>query len=190
MSLVKTLEAMRALGRNEMKKNTVETLDDLEANLRPKEPSKEFRLTHLNGALLQVPVYEPHYRGTNYLAIIDVDGTAPGGLSRRFLQRGKGESFYLIEQLSLFDAVEFGADYTTSVGAKKRLRCYGFVAAITEMEIVIRSFDSGATACVAAKIARTSPADRKRALGEARDALIEKAAKVQDEIDALNGDKQ
>lgn len=144
-----------------------------------------YRLPQLNGSLFKSPVWEDHYRGSNWLAVIDVDGSCPGGLSRRFMPRGKGESLYLVEQLGLFDPVEFGADYTTSVGRKKPRRVYGIVIAITELEIVVRQHASGAEACVASRIARTSPADKVRALEMARDALIEKAAKMQDEIDAI-----
>jgi len=71
-----------------------------------------------NGALLEVPVFEKHHRGTNWLAVIDIDGTAPSGLSRQFIDRGKGECFYLIEQVKLFDPVEFGADYTRQAWAE------------------------------------------------------------------------
>lgn len=85
-----------------------------------------------NGALLEVPVFEKHHRGTNYMAVIDVDGTCPGGLSRKWIDRGKGECFYLIEQLQLFDSVEFAADYTTGTGKRYRKRWYGVVTAKTE----------------------------------------------------------
>jgi hypothetical protein len=50
------------------------------------------KLLIANGALLQAPVYETHPsgRGTNWLAVIDIDATSPGGLARRFMQTGKG----------------------------------------------------------------------------------------------------
>lgn len=147
----------------------------------------EYRLSHLNGSLLETPIWEDHYRGKNWLAVIDVDGTCPGGLSRRWLPYGKGESRYLIEQLGLFDAVEFGADYQTSMGRQKPKRFYGVVMAITETSIVVREHPSGAAACLAAKEARTSPADKIRALEEAKAAHEALAAKLDEEIAALRG---
>ena len=157
---------------------------------KPAAVPKEVRLSYLNGALLKAPVYEDHYRGSNWLAVIDVDGTCPGGLSRQFMPYGKGECLYLIEQIGLFSAVEFAADYTTSVGKKKPNRFYGVVIAITETELVVREFTSGADACVFAKKARTSPEDKIRALEEARGALLAKAAKVEEEMAALKGASQ
>lgn len=144
-----------------------------------------WRIPQFNGSLLKSPVWEGHQRGTNWLAVIDVDGTCPGGLSRRFMPRGKGESLYLIEQLALFDAVEFGADYTTSVGRKKPNRAYGFVAAITDLEVVVQQCESGSEACIAARIARTSPDDRRRALEEQKAALLRKTAELDEEIAKL-----
>ena len=155
--------------------------------VEPPKPPPEVRLAHMNGALLAAPVFEKHYRGNNWLAVIDVDGTCPGGLSRQWLARAKGDCLYLIEQLKLFDAVEFGADYVTSMGRKRPHRFYGVIVAITETEIVIRGFTSGTEACVFAARARTSPADKMRALEEARAVLLAKAAKFEEEIAALKG---
>ena len=108
------------------------------------------RLPCLNNGLLKAPVYEAHYRGTNYLAIIDVDGACPGGLSRRFVDRGKGAVLYQISQVAVLDVVEFGGDYTTSVGKRKRNRVYAVVTAKTATELTIRPFDDAVDACVEA----------------------------------------
>lgn len=149
--------------------------------------NKEFRLPHLNRALLKAPVFETHYRGKNWLAVINVDGTCPGGLTRDFINRGKGDCLYLIEQITLFDVVEFGADYQTSVGKNKPRRFYGVVVAITETEIVLREYETGALACVAARAMRVSPTDKLRALEEARAAYLSRASKLDEEIIALKG---
>jgi hypothetical protein len=146
---------------------------------------KVFKLTVANGALLQAPVFEQHQRGSNWLAIIDVDATMPGGLSRRFLNRGRGECLYDIEQLALFDAVEFGADYTTSMGRKNKLRWHGIVTAKTDGYILVEESKTGATAVIRAKEARTSVTDRAAAIRAQRDALIARAEELDREVAAL-----
>ena len=153
---------------------------------KPVEP-KEYRCPHLNGSLLKAPIYEAHFRGKNWLAVVDIDGSCPGGLSRRFMPYGKGEVLYMIEQVGLFDAVEFAADYTTSVGRTRQNRFYGVIVAITETELVVRAYDSSADACIAAQKMRTSTVDKIRALEEAKAAHAEKAAKLEAEIAELKG---
>jgi hypothetical protein len=152
--------------------------------------AKVYALTVANGALLEAPAFESHYRGSNWLAVIDIDGSAPGGLSRRFLNRGKGECLYLIEQLALFDAVEFGADYTTSMGNKQRYRWYGVVVAKTDSEIHVEEASSGAKAVLRSKQAQQSIKDRAAALKTERDALVKRAADLEREIQELTIDAE
>src|SRR5271170_6950145 len=97
----------------------------------------QLRMAVANGVLLEVPVFEKHHRGSNWMAVIDIDGTCPAGLSRQWIDRGKGECFYLIEQVKLFDPIEFGADYTTGTGRKYRKRWYGVVTAKTEDYLLV-----------------------------------------------------
>lgn len=143
------------------------------------------KLLVANGALLQAPIYESHRRGSNWMAVIDVDPTMPGGLSRRWMNRGRGECMYLLEQVALFDAVEFGADYTTSAGNKRRDRWYGVVTAMTEGYILVERCSTGVAAVLRAKEARTSRHDRAAALRAEQEACIERAAKLAAEIDEL-----
>jgi hypothetical protein len=146
---------------------------------------KILKLLVANGALLQAPVHESHHRGSNWLALIDVDASCPGGLSRRFLNKGRGECLYDIEQLNCFDPIEFGADYTTSMGKKNRLRWYGIVAAKTEGFLLVEESPSGARAVIRAKEARQNVVDRTAALRAQRDALIAKAEELDREVAAL-----
>lgn len=146
---------------------------------------KVYQFIVANGALLQAPVWEQHIRGQNWMAIIDVEASSPGGLGRRFMNRGRGECLYDIEQVGLFDPVEFGADYTTSVGNKKRLRWYGVVVGKTEGALNIEQCESGATAVLRSKDARHSTEDRANALRLERDAWIAKAAELERQIQAL-----
>jgi hypothetical protein len=142
-------------------------------------------MTVANGALLEVPVYESHQRGTNWLAIIDVDGTSPGGLSRQFIDRGKGECFYLIEQVKLFDPIEFGADYTTSVGRKKRKRWFGVVVAKTDGYILAEPCSTGANAVLLSKAKRLDPHALASALEQERDALLKRANELTGAVESL-----
>jgi len=150
-------------------------------------PMPKWRVKHMNGALLEAPIYEKHYRGSNWLAVIDVDGTCPGGLSRKFLPYAKGDCIYMIEQVRLFDALEFAADYTTSVGKKKPSRCYVVVMAITPTEMMLQEYETGAEACLAAQAARTSPDERVRSLEVTRAEHLATAKRIEDEISALKG---
>lgn len=108
------------------------------------------RLPMAAGALLAAPVWEDHHRSTNYLAIIDINPTMPGGLDRRFMNRGKGDCLYIIEQIGVLDAVEFAGDYTTSVGRRDRKRWHGVVTGKTESVMTLKPCDSGTKACLLA----------------------------------------
>ena len=153
----------------------------------PVVPSKVVTLTLANGALLGAPVYENHRRGSNWLAIIDIDATMPGGLARRFMNHGKGECMYVVEQVGLFDAVEFAADYTTSYGDKRRERWYGVVTAKTDDFLQVEQCGSGAKAVLRAKELRTSTEALVAALEHDRESLIARAAKLEAQIVELRG---
>jgi hypothetical protein len=146
------------------------------------------KLRQANGALLDAPIYEDGPRRSNYLAIIDIDPTMPGGLARRFADKGRGECLYLSEKVDLFDAVEFASDYTTTTGNKHRARWYGVVVAKTEDCLLLEHCSTGANAVLRAKRARTSPQDRVRALAAEREVLISRAAAIQGEIAQIRED--
>lgn len=147
--------------------------------------AQAMKLKAANGVLLEAPIYENHHRGSNWLAVIDIDPTMPGGLSRRWAKHGRGECLYMLDQVALFDAVEFGADYTTTAGNKKRDRWYGVVVAMTDGLVVVEKCSSGANAVLRSKEAKTSPSDRAAALKAEKEALIERAAKLAAEIASL-----
>jgi hypothetical protein len=146
---------------------------------------ESLKLTLANGALLEAPIYEKHFRGSNWLAVIDIDATAPAGLARRFLDRGRGDCLYNTEQIGLFDAVEFAADYTTSVGTKKRERWYGVVTAKTDDYLMVERCPSGAKAVLHSKKLRTSPEALVAALEQDHESLIARAVKIAQQISEL-----
>lgn len=112
---------------------------------------KNVKLLSVGKALIEVPIFEKHRRGKNWLAIISVEPTAPGGLGRKFCPRGNGECVYIIEQLSRFDAVEFGADYLTWSGNTARKRWYGVVIDIRFDFVLLEAAESGAKAVIRAR---------------------------------------
>lgn len=146
---------------------------------------KILKLLVANNVLLEAPIFEKHHRGTNWMAVIDLDPSMPSGLSRKWLKRGRGECLYVLDQLTLFDPVEFGADYTTMAGNKQRDRWYGVVIAITDGLLHIEQTTSGAKAVVRAKEARISRKDRAGALRAEKESLVDRAAKLEAEITEL-----
>lgn len=100
-------------------------------------------LNHDHGALTQAPIYEQHKRGKNWLAIIDINPTKPGGLDRKFVSNANGEYLFMISELKEGQAIEFGADYYSGKGRKSPKRFYGVIRRITENTMEIEKFKTG-----------------------------------------------
>jgi hypothetical protein len=99
------------------------------------------RFAALNGGLLAVPVWDDSARAKNWAAIIEVDGTAPGGLRRFWFNRGNGPVFYIVPpQLEVGDAVEFAADYVRVSGRRDPTRWYGVVRAIAKDHLLLQPY--------------------------------------------------
>lgn len=149
-------------------------------------PREVAKLRQANGALLDAPVYDKGPRRSNYLAVIDIDPSMPAGLAREFADKGRGDCLYLTERLSLFDPVEFAADYTTHSGTKHRDWWYGVIVVKTEDYLLVERCASGVKAVLRAKEARMSPTDKVRALVAEKELLISRAAALQGEIIQLS----
>lgn len=121
-------------------------------------------------ALVEVPIWEDHERGKNWLAVISADPRKPAGLARVWMPHGRGEYFYLVDTLKVGDPVEFGADYVSRGGSKTVLRWYGFVHSKSEDAVV---FERCATAKAAIRAARS--VRKAAALVEAEQAQAAKA---------------
>jgi hypothetical protein len=104
-----------------------------------------------NGALVEVPIFEEHERGRNWMAKISFDPRSPAGLSREFMKRARGKYFYMVEGLKVGDAIEFGADYWTSSGRRNTNRVYAAVVSITSTELVLELLSTPDEAIEAAK---------------------------------------
>lgn len=103
------------------------------------------------GYLVEVPIYEGHKRGRNWLAVISPDPKSPGGLARSFCEHGRGKYFYNVEDLKPGDVIEFGADYYTRSGHPSRNREYGVVISNVADYLEIEFFDTPAEAFQYAK---------------------------------------
>lgn len=57
-------------------------------------PGKSYSVE--NGALTDVPIYEPNSRGKNWCATIAIDPASPGGIARSFWKTAHGDKFYYI----------------------------------------------------------------------------------------------
>ncbi len=139
----------------------------------------------VNNAMLAAPVYEKHARGTNWLAVIDVNGTLPGGLSRQWMPKGRGDCKYIVDQLQLFDPIEFGADYSTAAGYKYRDRWYGVVVGKTDDCLMLEPAKTGAKAVLRAKLAKGQLGDMVRALEFEKQSHLEQAARIDEKIALL-----
>lgn len=99
---------------------------------------KRFKIE--SGALIEVPVYENHHRGKNWLAKIQKDPKSPGGLNREFMETAKGNYYYFVEGLVVGDIIEFGADYYSAGGRKNPNRMYGIVKSLTDSELEVELY--------------------------------------------------
>lgn len=132
-----------------------------------------------DGALTNVPAgcWESHKRGKNWLATIAADPTAPGGLARRFWDRAKGDSFYIVAgEVAAGDAVEFGADYYSGGGRPSRKRWYGHVVRVSGEAMVVHEA-STAKAAIAAGVKHAKACGKK----SPADAIDEGMARVNSE---------
>lgn len=100
-----------------------------------------------DGAIQNVPCWQSHSRGKNWLATVTVSPSSPGGLARDFAAKARGDAYYLTPALSVGDAVEFGADYYSGSGRKSAERWYGFVVAVSDDAILFRLCGTGKDAC-------------------------------------------
>lgn len=85
-----------------------------------------------DGALIEAPVYVPHRKAKNWLAIIHPDPQSPGGIGRKFAKPAGGRYKYMIDQLAPGQPIEFGADKGSHT------RWYGMVVSVTEEVVLIR----------------------------------------------------
>jgi len=94
------------------------------------------------GHVVNPPIWEEHYpRARNWLARVEEDPDAPGGIRRKFMDRGKGRFKYSVELLVEDDTIEFGADRMHfSKDGRFRSRWVGEIVGLTEDQMQVRYF--------------------------------------------------
>jgi hypothetical protein len=115
------------------------------------------RLPVINGGLVKVPLWTDHHRAKNWAAVIDINGTAPGGYSRRFLPYGRGPVFYIVDQVAPFDALEFAGDRVSYSGNKTPERWYGVVTSMGPDFLEVQQTEDGTAAVLLAQQLRRAP---------------------------------
>lgn len=135
------------------------------------------RLNVVNGGLLEAPVYENRKDGSNWCAIIDLDPKAKGGVTRRFLDFGKGPFLYLVEPVTLFDSLEFGADFR-----HHRVRKYGVVTLKTSESLIIELCEDAKKAVLLAREKRSTPRAVAKSLEQEREEILHRLRKIEDEL--------
>lgn len=104
-----------------------------------------------DGALTEVPLYRSHKRAKNWLAIISIDPSSPGGIGRDFVKRAYGHYYYMVDELKVGNAVEFGGDYYSGGGAKYPKRCYGIITALSDSQLTLEMVETASEAIARAK---------------------------------------
>lgn len=146
--------------------------------------TKKCRVEH--GAMVEVPAYETHARGTNWLAKISPNPSAPGGLDRDFVERARGKYYYMITDLKPGTPIEFGADYRTAGGHKRPNRWYGVVGWIASDSIEFVEADNSDEAfSLAEEMQGALPGARRAVLEEERAALMTRLAEIDEEIEEI-----
>lgn len=140
------------------------------------------RLQVAAGGLVEVPVWDNGKRAKNWAAIIGADPTKPGGLSRHFLDYGRGDFKYVLGDLSLFDPVEFAGDSVSYSGNVYPDRWYGVVVTKTDEFLELRRFPRGIDAVTAASELRRSSEERRLALRRELDHHRSRAAQIEAEL--------
>jgi hypothetical protein len=136
-------------------------------------------------ALLDAPIWESHKRGKNWCAIIAKDPTAPNGLAREFLERARGQYYYILhEQVVQNTPLEFGADYYSGSGNPHRQRWYGVVISVSDGALVLEQHQTALAAINAAKYASVDPGHIQALEAEAAQ-LRTRLAAIEQELESL-----
>lgn len=81
--------------------------------------------------------FENHRRGTNYIATVKFNPSAPGGLDRNFWEKGSGSYRAIPDELEIGDFIEVAHDYTSSGGTRNRRRDFYRIVSVSESELIL-----------------------------------------------------
>lgn len=117
-----------------LEKTRAQEAAEREEILRPKS------LRIVNRGLVDVLAWHPHHRGRNWVALVEIEPTLPGGLKRSFFPRASGKVAKVVipEGLKAGNILEFGADYVSYGGRREPTRIYGVVTGLTATELVVK----------------------------------------------------
>lgn len=85
--------------------------------------------------------FEPHRRGTNWIATVEFNPAERGGLHREFWAKGSGSYRAVPEDLLPGDIIEVADDYTSSSGNKRPSRHYYRITRYTADVIEVEEMD-------------------------------------------------
>lgn len=142
------------------------------------------------------PIHNASRSGKNWLAIIEPDPTAKGGVHRRFMERAREDGQYLVKRLEVAQAIEFGADAVPKREGEERRTCrwYGVIHDMTDTKLVVEHYAGAREAMEAASLLRGvlmhydgSGGDRRERQLEAEKAqLVERIAQIDRELVAIH----
>jgi hypothetical protein len=77
-------------------------------------------------------------RVKNWIAVVEKDYSAPGGLRREFFKRGPLDRFFVPAEMNPGQWLEFGGDRVSGSGKRKHKRAYREVVAAHGNELVLK----------------------------------------------------
>lgn len=105
---------------------------------------RSFPISH--GALTDVPIlpFDDSNRSRSWMAVINPNPKAPGGLDRKFMPRARGDYFYVVAEQGLApgQVVEFGADYVKRGGKRLVRRWYGAIVSVDTSALKLAEAES------------------------------------------------
>jgi len=119
---------------------------------------KIFTTPVIMGAIQSAPLYWSGRRRASWAAQIKIAPQSPGGLARNFIIKAHGDFLYMVDKLSVGDALEFGAKETNYAGKiTERAQVYGVVRENGE-RFVVEMFDNSLDAIKVSEAVRAGDA--------------------------------
>jgi hypothetical protein len=95
------------------------------------------------GYVIDPPVWNDFFpQARNWLAVVEEDAQAPGGVARIWCPRGRGKFRYNVRGLREGDLIEFGADAVMGSGRRVVHRWCGEIVQVNERVLRCRHYES------------------------------------------------
>ena len=151
---------------------------------------EQVQLRVLNGGLLDVPLWATRKKAKNWAAVIGADPALPGGLTRDFLEYERGDFFYMLGNVGLFDSLEFSGDYYNYNDILVHDRWFGTVVMKADDVVALQQFGRGTEAVAFALDSRGNDRAKIRALQAARKHYLQRAKDMADEARTVRKGKR